>query len=99
MLNRLICAIEQRRFPEAIALIGFLREFTTLTKALDKHEQVEKQFLEEVGKLEAARDEAKRLKEQNVKLQVRTHVSESNSDAHFFVRKQLTNFKIQDTSI
>jgi len=69
LLNRLICAIEQRRFPEAIALIGFLREFTTLTKALDKHEQVEKQFLEEVGKLEAARDEAKRLKEQNVKLQ------------------------------
>ena len=70
MLNQLIGAIEQRRFPDAIAIIGALREFTTLTKAIERHERDQTQLLAESGKLAAAQDEVERLKEQNAKLQI-----------------------------
>lgn len=70
LLNQLIGAIEQRRFPDAIAIIGALREFTTLTKAIERHERDQTQLLAESGKLAAAQDEVERLKEQNAKLQI-----------------------------
>ena len=96
MLNQLIGAIEQRRFPDAIAIIGALREFTTLTKALEQHERDQTQLLAESGKLAAAQDEVERLKEQNAKLQIS---AESTVRTLSLVTEQLNQSRGENASL
>ena len=96
LLNQLIGAIEQRRFPDAIAIIGALREFTTLTKALEQHERDQTQLLAESGKLAAAQDEVERLKEQNAKLQIS---AESTVRTLSLVTEQLNQSRGENASL
>jgi len=70
LLNKLIGAIQERRFPDAMSIINTLKSISTVQSALASQHQLETKLTKENAQLEISRDEVSRLTDENIKLKV-----------------------------